>query len=99
MGLIRAIVFGTLITIVSFVLSFLFLHIGTTIWYHQTGFQFLEDVDQGRSAVQQQAAITNPGSWQDVLLRDKVYYFILTLIVFGVWATNINHQYNLEVNQ
>ena len=93
-GLIRAIVIGTLYTLVSFVLSFLFLHLATMFWFHQTGFAFLSEIDSQRQVFQQQAAAIDPGSMQDIFLRDKVYYFIITLVFGGIWILNINHQYN-----
>ena len=96
MGLTRAILIGTLYTIVSFTLSFLFLHLASMYWFHQTGFEFLGELDSQRASFQQQAAAMDPGSLQDILLRDKVYYFIITLSVVGVWWSNVHHQYMKE---
>jgi hypothetical protein len=53
-------------------------------------------MDDSRSAIQQQTALTNPGSFQAIVLQDKVFYFIITLVVFSIWALNVNHQYNKE---
>jgi hypothetical protein len=65
-------------------------------WFHQTGFEFLSSMGDSRSAIQQQTALTNPGSFQAIVLQDKVFYFIITLVVFSIWALNVNHQYNKE---
>lgn len=92
----RAILIGTAYTFLSFVISLLFLHLATTFWFHQSGFDFLSSMDDSRSASQQQLAITNPGSFQEIIIRDKVFYFIITLVVFSIWLMNINHQYNKD---
>jgi hypothetical protein len=63
-------------------------------WFHQTGFAFISSMDSQRQISQQQAAAIEPGSMQDVFLRDKIYYFIVTLVIGGIWLLNINHQYN-----
>jgi len=96
MKLLGSIIIGTLYTIVGFALSFLFLHLAIMFWFHQTGFEFLIELDSGRSAMHQQAAMISPGSFQDIILRDNVYYFIITIIVFAIWILNINHHYNNE---
>jgi len=95
-GLIRSILIGILYTFVSFTLALLFLHLATMFWFHQSGFDFLNELDSGRASLQERVAISAPGSLQDVLLRDKVYYFIISLIIGSIWILNINHQYNLN---
>ena len=93
MGLTRAVLVGTAYTFISFVISILFLHLASMYWFHQTAFEFLGDLDQSRSIIQQQTAITNPESFQAWVLQDKVFYFIITLVVLSIWLLNINHQY------
>ena len=85
---------GTLYTFLSFALSFFFLHLATMFWFHQTGFSFLTSIDQSRMSIHQQSAITNLGSFQEILLRDNVFYFIITLVVLSIWILNMNLQYN-----
>jgi uncharacterized membrane protein YphA (DoxX/SURF4 family) len=96
MGITRAILIGTLYTIVSFALSFFFLHLATMFWFHQSGFAFLQDMDAGRIAAQQQAVSIDPGSFQAIFLKTNVFYFIITLVIAGILILNINHQYNKE---
>ena len=95
----RAVVIGTAYTFLSFVISILFLHIGTMYWYHQTAFEFLGDMNDARSMIQQQTSITNPGSFQDIILRDKVFYSIIILVFISVWLLNINSQVKREDNE
>ena len=95
-SLARAIIMGSIYTFVSFILSFLFLHLATMFWFHQTGFEFLTGLDDNRALIQQQTTITNPGSFQAFILQDKVFYFIITIVVLSIWLLNINHQYNKE---
>jgi len=92
----KAIIIGTLYTLLSFAVALFLLHCATMFWFHQTGVAFLSDMDASRSAIQQQAAVASPGSFQDIFLRDKVYYFIITLIIASGWLANINHQWKKE---
>jgi len=92
----KALLIGTIYTLLSFAVALLFLHFASTYWFHQTGFEFLGQLDSQRASFQQQAAAVDPGSLQDILLRDKVYYFILTLTLVGVWWSNVHHQYMKE---
>jgi hypothetical protein len=95
-SIVRALLIGSLYTFLSFALSLLFLNFATMFWFHQTAFEFLSDLDASRSNIQEQTALTNPGSFQAIVLQDKVFYFIITLVVFSIWALNVNRQYNKE---
>jgi hypothetical protein len=96
MDLIKAIVLGTIYTLLGFGLSFLFLHIGTMYWYHQTAVQFLGEMNVQRIVFQQFAQATDPGSIQAILLKDKVFFGIIYAVLIISWLMNINRQWNKE---
>jgi len=99
MDLIKAFLLGTLFTIFGFGLSFLFLHIASTIFVGQSGVELLQSIDVGRVMVQEQYESLKPGGWVARVLEDKMYYSIISLILLLVWGSNVYRQLNKEEPQ
>ena len=99
MDTIKAFLLGTLFTIFGFGLSFLFLHIGSMIFFGQSAVQFLQAIDVGRVMVQQQYAALKPDGWVARILADKMYFSLISLVVLLIWGSNVYRQLNKEDTQ
>ena len=94
MAIWKALIFGTVYTLVGFLAAFLFLHLTTTIVYHESAVDFLNYLDSGRSAAGVHYAQSEPGSWKAVLLSDKVYHLLIVGIIMAIWLLNVLTQLN-----
>jgi len=99
MDFIKAFLLGTLFTVFGFGLSFLFLHIASTIFVGQSGIELLQSIDVGRVMVQEQYASIQPGGWVSRILEDKMYFTLISLIVLLIWGSNVYRQLNKEEPQ
>lgn len=96
MDFLKAVLLGTMYTLLGFGLAFLFLHIGSMYWYNQPATQFLSDMNTQRIYIQQFAEATSPSSIQAIVLKDKIFFGIIYLVLIASWLLNINRQWNKE---
>ena len=96
MDLGKAILFGILYTVLGFGISFLILHIGTSLVLDQSAAEFISSINDGRIAAYQYYYNIDSSSWTTRLLSDKGYSSVIAIIVLIVFASNIFTQLNKE---
>ena len=96
MDLGKAILLGTLYTILGFGIAFLFLQITSYLFFGMTGLEFLSMVNEGRILVHQSYSAIGDGNIIAKLLSDKIYYSIISIVTLLIWGSNIKHQLNKE---